>query len=62
MNIPTYPKIIKEPMDLSTMRKKLDAHEYPNARAFFSDFKLMTRNCFRFNPIGTPVNLAGIEL
>ena len=49
-------------MDLSTMRKKLDSHEYPSAQAFFSDFKLMIRNCFLFNPAGTPVNLAGIEL
>jgi len=49
-------------MDLSTMRKKLDGHEYPSAQAFFADFKLMIRNCFHFNPAGTPVNLAGIEL
>ena len=49
-------------MDLSTMRKKLDQHESPNAQAFFADFKLMIRNCFHFNPAGTPVNLAGIEL
>jgi len=62
LNIPSYPKIIKEPMDLSTMRKKLDNHEYSNAQAFFSDFKLMIRNCFHFNPAGTPVNMAGIEL
>ncbi|KAF9649088.1 Bromodomain-containing protein [Thelephora ganbajun] len=62
LGIPSYPKIIKEPMDLSTMRKKLDSHEYPNAQAFFADFKLMIRNCFHFNPPGTPVNMAGIEL
>ena len=49
-------------MDLSTMRKRLDAHEYSSSQAFFSDFKLMIRNCFHFNPPGTPVNLAGIEL
>ena len=49
-------------MDLSTMRKKLDHHEYSNAQAFFADFKLMIRNCFYFNPPGTPVNLAGIDL
>lgn len=49
-------------MDLSTMRKKLDGHEYSNAQAFFTDFKLMIRNCFNFNPPGTPVNMAGIDL
>ncbi len=44
------------------MRRKLDLHEYPNAHKFFDDFKLMIRNCFAFNPAGTPVNQAGIEL
>lgn len=49
-------------MDLSTMRKKLDTHEYSTAQKFHDDFKLMIRNCFLFNPAGTPVNQAGIEL
>ncbi|KAF4572696.1 hypothetical protein EYR36_007206 [Pleurotus pulmonarius] len=62
LEIPSYPKIVKKPMDLSTMRRKLDLHEYPNAHKFFDDFKLMIRNCFAFNPAGTPVNQAGIEL
>ena len=62
LDIPTYFKVIKKPMDMSTMRKKLEAGEYPNASKFFDDFKLMIRNCFTFNPAGTPVNQAGIEL
>ena len=44
------------------MRKKLDNHQYSTAQKFFDDFKLMIRNCFNFNPAGTPVNQAGIEL
>ena len=62
LEIPTYPKIIKKPMDLSTMRKKLDGGEYATADKFLEDFRLMIRNCFQFNPSGTPVNLAGQEL
>ncbi|KAJ6519584.1 hypothetical protein C8R45DRAFT_1057985 [Mycena sanguinolenta] len=62
LDIPTYPKIVKKPMDLSTMRKKLENHEYPTALKFYDDFKLMIRNCFAFNPAGNPVNQAGIEL
>ncbi|KAI9572650.1 Bromodomain-containing protein [Boletus coccyginus] len=62
LDVPTYFKVIKKPMDLSTMRKKLENHEYPNASKFFDDFKLMIRNCFTFNPAGTPVNQAGIDL
>jgi len=49
-------------MDLSTIRKKLDGGEYDNQQEFYDDFKLMIRNCFAFNPSGTPVNLAGQEL
>jgi hypothetical protein len=49
-------------MDLGTIKKKLDNHEYSNVQKFHDDFKLMVRNCFAFNPAGTPVNQAGIEL
>lgn len=62
LGIPTYPKLIKRPMDLSTIRKKLDGGEYDTAQNFYDDFKLMIRNCFIFNPSGTPVNHAGQEL
>ncbi|KAG7450287.1 Bromodomain-containing protein, partial [Guyanagaster necrorhizus] len=62
LDLPTYPKIVKKPMDMSTMRKKLENGDYPNAQKFCDDFKLMIRNCFAFNPQGTPVNTAGIEL
>ncbi|KIM84571.1 hypothetical protein PILCRDRAFT_387920 [Piloderma croceum F 1598] len=62
LDLPTYPKIVKKPMDLSTMKKRLDGQEYSSAQKFYDDFKLMIRNCFAFNPPGTPVNQAGVEL
>jgi hypothetical protein len=62
LNIPAYPKLIKKPMDMATMKKKLETGEYPNADRFWDDFKLMIKNCFTFNPEGTPVNQAGIQL
>lgn len=49
-------------MDMSTIRKKLEGGEYSSSSKFYDDFKLMIRNCFTFNPAGTPVNQAGIEL
>jgi len=55
LNLPSYPKIVKKPMDLGTMRAKLDRGEYPNANRFWDDFKLMIKNCFAFNPSNTPV-------
>lgn len=44
------------------MKRKLDAREYSDALKFYADFKLMIRNCFTFNPPGTPVNNAGQAL
>lgn len=62
MGLPSYPKVVKRPMDLSTMRKKLDGGDYASAKDFYNDFKLMIKNCHAFNPQGTPVQIAGAEL
>ncbi|CAH7676027.1 Bromodomain-containing protein, partial [Phakopsora pachyrhizi] len=62
LNIPDYPKIIKKPMDLSTMKQKLDGGEYSSAEAFADDFRLMLNNCFAFNPAGHPINSCGRQL
>lgn len=60
--VPNYYKVIKKPMDLSTMRRKLESNEYSNANAFHNDFKQMMRNCQQFNPPGTVVHIAGQEM
>lgn len=49
LNIPTYPDIIKHPMDLGTMDAKLKAGEYPSVQAFMDDFNLIIQNCRTFN-------------
>jgi len=41
LGIPNYPKVIKKPMNLSTIRKKLDNREYDTAQHFYADFKLI---------------------
>lgn len=61
LNIPTYHKMIKKPMDLSTIESKLKGGQYENAKEFVEDMKLMFENCFRFNPDGDSVNLMGKE-
>ncbi|XP_028667267.2 bromodomain testis-specific protein [Erpetoichthys calabaricus] len=45
-----YHEIIKHPMDLSTMKKKMDDGKYKNAQEFASDFRLMFMNCYKYNP------------
>ncbi|KAI0724347.1 Bromodomain-containing protein [Cerioporus squamosus] len=62
MGIPEYPRIIKKPMDLATMKKKLDAGEYYSAEKFRDDFRLMIKNCLTFNPPGNIVHEAGKSL
>ncbi|XP_070817506.1 bromodomain testis-specific protein isoform X1 [Chaetodon trifascialis] len=45
-----YHDIIKQPMDLSTIRKKMDQREYANAKEFTADVRLMFSNCYKYNP------------
>ncbi|KAK1827025.1 Bromodomain-containing factor 1 [Podospora conica] len=49
LNIPSYHKIVKKPMDLTTMSKKLAAGEYQSAKDFERDFDLIIKNCRLFN-------------
>ncbi|DAZ92426.1 TPA: hypothetical protein N0F65_000210 [Lagenidium giganteum] len=49
-DVPKYREIIKEPMDLSTMRKKAKRGKYKTLEMFTEDFNLMIRNCMAFNP------------
>ncbi|KAI5151253.1 hypothetical protein ENBRE01_2006 [Enteropsectra breve] len=55
LDIPDYPEKIKNPMDISTIRRKLDAGKYRTVEDFNSDFKLMFSNCYVYNGEGTPV-------
>ncbi|OQE25061.1 hypothetical protein PENSTE_c006G02585 [Penicillium steckii] len=49
LNIPNYPYVIKEPMDLSTIEKKLKNNSYSSPEALFRDFDLMVNNSLVFN-------------
>ncbi|XP_072540141.1 bromodomain testis-specific protein isoform X2 [Salminus brasiliensis] len=45
-----YHDIIHEPMDLSTIKKKMDTREYADASQFAADIRLMFSNCYKYNP------------
>ncbi|XP_039618546.1 bromodomain-containing protein 3-like isoform X6 [Polypterus senegalus] len=45
-----YHEIIKHPMDLSTVKKKMDSREYQDAQGFAADIRLMFSNCYKYNP------------
>lgn len=48
-NCPTYLDVIKHPMDLSTVRKKLMDNEYTSVSQFKSDMDLIWENTITFN-------------
>lgn len=62
LNIPTYFQIIKKPMDLGTVRTKLDTGMYERARDFEEDVRQIFKNCYKFNPEGDYVYQRGQDL
>ncbi|XP_018050748.1 PREDICTED: bromodomain adjacent to zinc finger domain protein 2B-like isoform X12 [Atta colombica] len=56
---PTYKKIIKTPMDLSTIKKKLQDSAYKSRDEFCADVRQMFINCEVFNEDDSPVGKAG---
>ncbi|CAK7199918.1 transcription initiation at TATA-containing promoter protein [Sporothrix eucalyptigena] len=58
LQIPTYHKVIKKPMDLGTMQTKLNLGEYASAKDFENDFSLIVKNCRKFNVAGEVVDAA----
>ncbi|KAI9013996.1 Bromodomain-containing protein [Phycomyces nitens] len=62
LNIPDYPTIVKNPIDLSTIENKLAEGFYDSPEAFEADIRLMFSNCYLYNPPAIPVHRMGREL
>ncbi|KAI5799988.1 Bromodomain-containing protein [Geopyxis carbonaria] len=62
LNIPDYFKIVKKPMDLSTIQEKLKTNSYEDSNEFEEDIRLMFNNCYKFNPQGQAVHQMGRRL
>lgn len=45
-----YHDIIKKPMDLGTVKRKMDDREYKTAAEFEADVRLIFTNCYKYNP------------
>lgn len=60
--VPDYLDHIKHPMDLSTMRKRVDAHEYNNLDEFEADFELIISNCMKYNAKDTSFYRSAVRL
>uniref|UniRef100_A0A2L2YDA5 Bromodomain-containing protein 2 n=1 Tax=Parasteatoda tepidariorum TaxID=114398 RepID=A0A2L2YDA5_PARTP len=50
LDLPDYHEVIKHPMDLGTIKKKLDNHEYKSPDEFAGDVRLIFTNCYKYNP------------
>ena len=50
-----YPLIIKNPMDLSTIKKKVKGGKYSNLTEVVSDVSLIWENCRVYNQIGSGI-------
>ena len=48
-----YPRIIKHPMDMGTIRTKLAARKYATPEAFAHDVRLVWKNCRTYNQDGS---------
>lgn len=57
-----YLDVIKSPMDLGTMRKKLKQSEYSTLEELEDDFEIMCRNCLTYNNKETIFYRAGVRM
>jgi len=56
MQYPDYLQVIKKPMDLGTIKKKLSSWQYCTATDAFDDVSLVWTNCMTYNEKGYPIH------
>jgi hypothetical protein len=59
---PTYRQIIREPMDLGTVRKKLLAGQYHTIRQWKDDVDLIWANAIKYHGTGKPIASSAKQL
>ncbi|NXD18998.1 BRDT protein, partial [Spelaeornis formosus] len=62
LNLPDYYTIIKKPMDLGTIKKRLEHNYYTKAAECIEDFKTMFGNCYMYNKPGDDIVFMAKEL
>ncbi len=55
LNIPDYHKIIKNPMDFGTIKKRLENGYYWSAKECIKDFNTVFTNCYVYNKAGEDI-------
>ena len=62
MGLLDYPKVIKTPMDLGTVRSKLERGDYTSSKEFRHDVNLVWTNCMTYNADGSDYYLIASNL
>lgn len=62
LGLTDYFDIIKSPMDLSTVKKRLNTNWYKSPREFAEDVRLTFKNALTYNPKGQDVHLMAEQL
>ncbi|KAG5995097.1 hypothetical protein E4U54_002940 [Claviceps lovelessii] len=60
--VPDYLDKVKNPMDLATMKNKMDRGEYASDEEFLVDMRQIFDNCFTYWKKGDPMYVAGEKL
>ena len=55
MELLDYPEVIKNPMDLGTVKSKLLSGKYKTYEEVFNDIQLIWDNCKLYNRAGSPI-------
>lgn len=55
LGVPTYFQVVKHPMDLGTIKSKLNGRKYSNVTQFRNDVLLTFNNAMLFNAVNSPV-------
>ncbi|CAF1407075.1 unnamed protein product [Rotaria sp. Silwood1] len=62
LHLPNYHKIVRYPMDLGTIKKRLDTNYYYSVKECITDLNLMFSNCYLYNKPGEDVVVMGATL
>ena len=62
MNLLDYPKVVKTPMDLGSVKQKLERGDYSSAKEFRHDTTLVWTNCMTYNADGSDYYLIAANL
>ncbi|CAF4012893.1 unnamed protein product [Adineta steineri] len=62
LHLPDYHKIVKYPMDLGTIKKRLETNYYYSAKECITDLNMMFTDCYLYNKPGEDVVIMGATL